>query len=375
MHDEKRNIKNNCGKTAARAAFTIALALLLALMPFVGFGSAKADGGLTLSTTYPGVTISPGQDVTFDLTVKNDGPIPQNVALSVPTLPGGWTAYFEGNGKPVSRVYVDNTAGANTAKVSLVVDVPEDASEQTQSLVATAKGDNGAVSNLQMDVTISKQEFTQGTLTAQYQALEGSSSSNFSFSMTLKNNSSDQQSYSLTSGAPDGWQTKFTTSDGQQIASLNVDGGRTQTITVGITPPEDVTAGDYTIPVAAISSSETLEMDFKVAITGTYSMTLSTPTGLLSTDAVAGQSSAVTLTIQNTGTADLNDISLTAKSVPSKWTVAFDKSQIDTLAAGQSTQVTATIKTADDAITGDYAVSMTAKAKQAAGQADFRVTV
>jgi len=375
LHDENGNLKTNRQKTVIRASVVIAMALLLALTPFVGFGTAKADGGLTLSTTYPGVTIAPGQDVTFDLTVKNDSGGPQNVALSVPTLPEGWTAYFEGDSKPVSRVFVDNTAGSNTASVSLVVNVPDDAKEQTQSIVATAKGDNGAVSNLKMDVTISKQEFAQGSLTAQYQELEGSSTSNFSFSMTLKNNSSDQQSYSLTSGASDGWQVKFTSSDGQQIASLNVDSSRSESITVGITPPTDVKAGDYSIPVSAISSNETLKMDFKVTITGTYGMTLTTPSGLLSTDAIAGQSSSVTMTIQNTGTADLKDISLTTKSTPTDWTVTFDKDKIDSLAAGQSTQVTANIKAANDAVTGDYVVSLTAKTNEATSQADFRVTV
>jgi uncharacterized membrane protein len=241
--------------------------------------------------------------------------------------------------------------------------------------VATATGENGAVSNLTMDVTISSQEFTQGALSAQYQELEGSTSSSFSFTMTLKNNSNDQQGYSLTSGAPEGWQVKFSSSAGQQIASLNVDSGRSESITVGVTPPTDVEPGKYDIPVSAISADETLDMNFTVNITGTYGMTLSTPTGLLTTDVIAGKESTVTLTVENTGSADLSNIALTAKSVPTDWTVTFDKDKIETLAAGQSAQVTATIKAANDAITGDYAVSISAKTSQASSQADFRVTV
>jgi uncharacterized membrane protein len=374
LHDVKGNSMTR-RKAVTRALIVCAVALMLALTPFVGFGTAKADGGLTLSTTYPGVTISPGQDVTFDLVVKNESGVPQNVALSLPTLPDGWTAYFTGNSKPVSRVFVDNAEDANTSKVSLVVDVPDDAAEGTQSIVAAATGENGAVSNLNMDVTISSQEFTQGALTAQYQELEGSTSSSFSFTMTLKNNSNDQQGYSLTSGAPEGWQVKFSSSAGQQIASLNVDSGRSESITVGVTPPTDVEPGKYDIPVSAISADETLDMNFTVNITGTYGMTLSTPTGLLTTDVIAGKESTVTLTVENTGSADLSNIALTAKSVPTDWTVTFDKDKIETLAAGQSAQVTATIKAANDAITGDYAVSISAKTSQASSQADFRVTV
>lgn len=372
------NVQGNSTTRRAmpRVLIVCALALMLALTPFAGYLTARADGGLTLSTTYPGVTVSPGQEFTFDLVVKNESGVPQNVALSVPTLPDGWTARFTGNGKPVSRVFVDNDEDSNTAKVSLVVEVPTDAPEGTQSIVAAATGENGAVSSLQMDLTISNEGFTQDTLTAQYQELEGSSTSVFSFSMTLKNNSGDQQGYSLASaGAPQGWQVKFTSSGGQQISSVNVDAGRSETITVGVTPPADVEPGKYIIPVTATSTGSPLEMKFAVNITGTHSMALSTPTGLLSVDAVAGRESTVTLNIQNTGNAELSNITLTTKSSPANWTVTFDKDTIDTLPAGQSAQVTATIKPANDAVTGDYVVSIQAKTNLASSQADFRVTV
>jgi len=359
-----------------RVLFVCALALVLALAPFAGYRSAYAEGGLTLSTTYPGVTVSPGQEFTFDLVVKNESGVPQNVALSLSQLPEGWTARFTGNSKPVSRVFVDNDEDNNTSKVSLVVKVPEDAPEGVQSIVATATGQNGAVSSLQLDLNVSTQGYTQDTLTAQYQELAGSSTSTFNFSMTLKNISGDQQGYSLAAPeVPQGWQVKFTTSGTQQISSVNLDAGRSETITVGVTPPVDVEPGKYIIPVTATSTGTPLKLDFAVYIIGTYEMKLSTPTGLLSVDAVAGQGSTVTLNIENTGNADLSNITLTAKSTPANWTVTFDKDTIETLPAGQSAQVTATIKPAKDAVTGDYVVSIQAKSTLASSQADFRVTV
>lgn len=359
-----------------RVLFVCALALMLALAPFAGYRSAYAEGGLTLSTTYPGVTVSPGQEFTFDLVVKNESGVPQNVALSLSQIPEGWTARFTGNSKPVSRVFVDNDDDNNTSKVSLVVEVPEDAPEGMQSIVATATGQNGAVSSLQLDLNVSTQGYTQDTLTAQYQELAGSSTSTFNFSMTLKNNSGDQQGYSLAAPeVPQDWQVKFTTSGSQQISSVNLDAGRSETITVGVTPPVDVEPGKYIIPVTATSTDTPLKLDFAVHIIGTYDMKLTTPTGLLSVDAVAGQGSTVTLKIENTGNADLTNITLTAKSTPANWTVTFDKDTIETLPAGQRAQVTATIKPAKDAVTGDYVVSIQAKSTLASSQADFRVTV
>jgi len=359
-----------------RVLIVCALALVLALTPFAGYRSARAEGGLTLFTTYPGVTVSPGQEFTFDLVVKNESGAPQNVALSLPQLPEGWTARFTGSGKPVSRVFVDNDEDNNTSKVSLVVKVPEDAPEGTQSIVATATGQNGAVSSLQLDLNISTQGYTQDSLTAQYQELAGSSTSTFNFSMTLRNNSNDQQGYSLAAPeVPQGWQVKFTTSGSQQISSVNLDAGRSETITVGVTPPVDVEPGKYIIPVTATSTGTPLKLDFAVYIIGTYDMKLSTPTGLLTVDAVAGQGSTVTLNIENTGNADIANITLTAKSTPANWTVTFDKDTIETLPAGQSAQVTATIKPAKDAVTGDYAIAIQAKSILAVSQAEFRVTV
>jgi len=361
MLHEKKNILQS---RAARVVSALVLALMLVLVPFAGFTTAKADGGLTLSTPYPGITVSPGDNVTFELTVKNESGAPQNVALSFET-PEGWDAYFEGGDNPVTRVYVDNASGSNTVAVNLIVKMPDDVAEGPQTITAKAEGAGGAVSTLQLDVNVSKTEFTKGNLTAQFQEQEGASSSTFDFSMSLANKSSKSQSYSLSAQAPDGWDVSFSNSEGLQIASLNLDASRTQAITVSIDPSSDAAAGDYTIPVTAVSASETLSLDFKVTITGTYAMTLSTPTGNLDVDTVAGKGSVVTLEITNTGTAALSNITLSSYSLPTGWTADFDSTTINSIAAGESAQVTATITPASDAINGNYAVQLKAKADQA----------
>jgi uncharacterized membrane protein len=371
MLHEKKNILQS---RAARVVSALVLALMLALVPFAGFTTAKADGGLTLSTPYPGITVSPGDSVTFALTVKNESGAPQNVALSFET-PEGWDAYFEGGDNPVTRVYVDNASGSNTVAVNLIVKMPDDVAEGPQTITAKAEGAGGAVSTLQLDVNVSKTEFTKGNLTAQFQEQEGASSSTFDFSMSLANKSSKSQSYSLSAQAPDGWKVSFSNSDGLQIASLNLEASRTQAIAVSIEPASDAAAGDYTIPVTATSASETLSLDFKVTITGTYAMTLSTPSGLLSVDAMAGKGSAVTLTITNSGTAELKNVTLSTASVPTDWSVEFDTTTIPSIAVGESAQVTATIKAASDAINGDYEVDIKAKADESSSTAAFRVTV
>jgi uncharacterized membrane protein len=377
LHDEMTISRLRPVRTIAALVF----ALMLAAMPFAGVTVARADGGLSISTQYPGITVSPGEDVTFALSVENETASPQNVALSVDpdTLPAGWEAYFEGGGNPVSRVYVDDAdSDNNIVTVNLVLDIPEDVASGPNTIIVKAQGENGAADTLRLDVNIEEEEYKQGKLVSQYQEQQGSSTTIFSYTMTLTNSSSKAQAYTLSAGAPDGWQVSFYSSDGLQIASVNLEGNRGQTITMKADPPTDVAAGTYTIPVSAVSAvsgNVPLSVTFTAVVTGTYGMTLTTPSGLVSVDAIAGKSSTVTLTVKNTGTADLKDISLVTANVPADWAVRYETPKIDTLAAGQSMDVVAYIDAAADAINGDYVVSIKAKTSEVTSQVDFRVAV
>ena len=85
-----------------------------------------------------------------------------------------------------------------------------------------------------------------------------------------------------------------------------------------------------------------MNLDLNVNITGTYGLTVTTPTGLLSLDTSAGKESAVTLNVMNTSNVPLENISLTS-SAPAGWTVEFDNSTIESLDAGATKEVVAHI--------------------------------
>ena len=145
---------------------------------------------------------------------------------------------------------------------------------------------------------------------------------------SLVNNKGSEQSFSLSAEAPDGWQVSFTPSgESNAVASLNVEAGASQGITVSVTPPETLTQGDYTIPISAISSSEKLTEELKVTITGSYAVEVSTPSGNLSVDAYANDKKAVTLSITNTGNVDLTNLNLTS-SAASNWDISFSEEEI-----------------------------------------------
>ena len=96
-------------------------------------------------------------------------------------------------------------------------------------------------------------------------------------------------------------------------------------MTVSVVPPANVEAGEYSIPVSAISAKENLKMDLQVHITGTYNLALSTPSGLLSLDAKANKASDVTLSVTNNSNVTLSNINLNS-AAPTGWVVEFDTS-------------------------------------------------
>ncbi len=116
-------------------------------------------------------------------------------------------------------------------------------------------------------------------------------------------------------------------------------------MTVSVTPPEGIAAGEYDISCSAVSAEETLSTDLKVVITGSYGLKVGTPDGRLSFDAYAGKESDVTLNVTNTGNVDLQDVSF--KFLPAiGWTVTYnlENNVIPSIPAGSTTEVIAHVK-------------------------------
>ena len=226
-----------------------------------------------------------------------------------------------------------------------------------------------------LEVTVNEVATGAGTFTTEYPEQQGASGTNFSFDATIVNNRGVEQSYSLAAQAPEGWQVTFTPSgESNQVASLTADPESSKGLTIAVTPPQDVEKGTYTIPCTATSANETLNLDLNVEITGTYGVSVSTPTGNLSFDAYANDEKSVTLSIANTGNVDLENLNLTS-SAPTDWDVTFSESTIDLLEAGATKEITAYVTPNSDSITGDYVTTISIKNDETSASADLRVSV
>ena len=234
---------------------------------------------------------------------------------------------------------------------------------------------NGAVSSLTLNLSVDAEELGGSALSTDYAEQEGASGSSFTFSTTVQNNTASEQTYSFSSGAPSGWLVTFKpSSEDTQVSAITVPARSSQAMEITVTPPSNVEAGEYDVPISAVSASENLSADLSVVITGTYTLSLSTPGGLLSFDAVANEASSVSLTLTNEGNVDLQNITLSS-SAPDGWNVEFSESTISVLEAGASCDVTAKVTPSEDALSGDYVLTLTAKTSEASDDAEFRVTV
>ena len=102
---------------------------MLATIPLVAPGVLAAEG-LTLTTPYPAITVSPGTKVSFELAVETSAPA--RVALSLSGAPASWNAQLHGGGFVVGAVETD---GSKATEVRLDVNVPDDATGTTRIIV------------------------------------------------------------------------------------------------------------------------------------------------------------------------------------------------------------------------------------------------
>ncbi|HEX5240997.1 MAG TPA: NEW3 domain-containing protein [Candidatus Limnocylindrales bacterium] len=335
---------------AARLVATSLLASLLLALAGGPMATVLAADSLTLTTPYPAVTVAPGSSVTFDLSVKTSNP--DRVDLKVSGAPTGWTATLHGGGFIIDAVQTDGKAAATA---TLDVAVPASASGSTH-LTVTASG-GGSTTTLGLDLTV-QASTGDVTMTPDFPSLKGSSSTDFTFNMTLVNSTSQDLTFTVNATGPDGWKTsaQFSTAN---AASTVVKAGDSTSFTVTSTPSDNAAAGQYPIHVVATAGSKQVTQDLQVQVTGVYTMTMSTPDQVLSTSGNAASVTEQQLTITNSGSSPITNVTM-SDTVPTDWNVTFDQPTIATIAPSQTVTVTARVTPSSNAIAGDYQLTFNA---------------
>lgn len=341
----------------------VAASIVLAVMA----APVAADDGLEITTPYPAVAVAPGTKISFDLTVASVRTA--DVALSISGVPSGWKASLLGGGYVVEGIAV---APGDDGSVRLDVEVPADATATTGTLRVTGQGGD-ATDVLTVAVRVDAEAAGDVSLTTSTPALTGSSDANFSFTLQFQNDTAQDVTLAVRATGPDAsWTVDATLTGETQAASTVVEAGTSQNVTVAATAPRGIAAGTYPVTVEATAGERTVTADLAIEITGSYSMTLATATGVLSASGSAGAPTTQTFQVTNTGTAPLTAVEVTA-TPPSGWEVTFDPESIATIAPDETGTITATITPSGEAVAGDYVVTFNGRATESAATASAQV--
>lgn len=347
------------------------LSIFVAILLFISMLSTPTKGlAVTLFNPYTGIQATPGETITYTINIENNESTIKRVRFSVEGLPDDWTYTITANGRGVKELAINRN---DSQDVILDVNVPMQVEQAEYPFQFVTIDQNGERSHLPLQITLTE----EGTLATEWNVdqpnLQGHTDSTFSYSLTLKNRTADEQNYALTANVPNGWSAQFKTG-GDHITSIKVAPNSEVDITVDIKPMEKAEAGTYEIGIVASGSGTSAKTNLEAVITGAYDMMLTTPNGLLSTNIVAGSSKKIDLVIENTGTAPLTNVELSA-TTPPNWEVEFDTKTIPELKAGEKKTIQATITAADDAIAGDYVATFNASALEKSASATFRISV
>lgn len=349
-----------------RPVLVTALACALVLAA-ASAAPAIAQVGLSITTPYPSVSVQPGANASFDLTISADEAV--RVDLAVEGVPDGWRASFTGGGSEVQAVYVQP---GQPVEVSLDVDVG-DTSTEGAALTVTASG-GGETASLELELVPTTEAGGSVTLESDYPSLRGSTEDEFQFNLTLTNDTPQQQAFNLSASGPAGWDVTIQPAGEARAASVTVDARGTQRLEVRATPPQGAEAGAYPLLVEVGAGEHRATAELAVEITGTVALRMAAADERLNTTANAGSTREYQVVLVNEGTSPLASIQLSGRG-PSEWEIAFEPETVEMLAPGQSAEAVARITPTGSAVAGDYVVTLSAETEGASESIEVRVTV
>jgi uncharacterized membrane protein len=362
-------------------AAAVSAGALLALVPGAA-GAAEApvdtrpERGISVYTEYSGVVVPVGETVRLELTVANKGRRDETVALNLVSAPKDWKTELKGGGFTVTGVAVPD---GKDRRLTFTAEPPKGQEPGTQTFVVEGVTTDGALRSRQTITVTTKKRAAGGSddlaVTTAYPMLRGPSDATFEFSLDVENKSDADRTVSLAAQAPAGWEVNIKPGyESKLISSLNIKGSQSKTVNVEVKPPKEAQAGEYPITVRVSSGPSAVTKPLTVVLTGIYKLEARTPRGILSTQAVTGRPTTVSLVVRNTGSAVNRNIELTAMK-PENWEVKFEPERIEALEPGAFRQVEARITPAAQTLVGDYSVALAVNGEKASDNVEMRVRV
>lgn len=327
------------------------------------------DAVLQITTDYPSVSAQAGDTVTFELEVLS--PRRSEVDLAVVDAPDGWETTMRGGGFEIDAV----TAAPDSAPTfDLEVIVPPSAEPDTYRFAVDARSRDGDRDRVDLAVTVADRPVGGIQLATEFASLRGRASDTFRYDLQVTNQTPDEITLAFDGRGPDGWTVTAGPASEARASTVTIEAGASETVRVEADPPTDTAAGSYEIVVTANGGGQSGSFTLTAQVTGQPSIQLVSPNDRLDVTGNAGDDNIVTVIIANDGSAPLEDVTLSADP-PSDWNVEFDPAEISFVDAGMTKTVTVTITPAGNAVTGDYALGISARAGGETADLAYRYTV
>jgi uncharacterized membrane protein len=338
----------------------------------------RPDRSIIMAAEYPGVEIPQDQDVSMDIIFHNKGRTDENVEIWVSEIPLGWKARVKTYRFTVTGVHVP---AGDDKTLTFDAQPPKDVSPGKYTFRIEAKTQDGKFKMAQsiLVIIIGAQEKAvedRGVkLTSSYPEIRGPSDATFEFSIEVNSKRDDDAVFDLFAQGPTGWEINFKPAyETKYITSLRLKANQNQTIAVEVKPPPMSEAGVYPINVRVSSGDAKGEVPLAVVLTGTYGLEVGTPNGLLSLDARQGKPANLSFYVKNTGSAANHGIKFMSFK-PENWKVEFSPQQLELVKPGDLKQVEMTITPYEEALVGDYSISVNVEGEKASKVIELRTTV
>jgi uncharacterized membrane protein len=331
-----------------------------------------------MAAEYPGVQVPMDETVSMDIIFHNKGKTDENVDIRMAEIPQGWDARVKSYRFTVTGVHVP----AGTDKTLSFEAVPgKEVSPGNYEFRLEAQTDDGKFKMGQKIVvavtaTEAKSEQDRGVkLTTSYPEIRGPSDATFEFSVEVESKLEKDAVFDLFAQGPKGWDINFKPAyESKYISSLRLQSNRNQTIAVEVKPALMAAAGRYPIGIRVSSGEAKGEVQLAVILTGTYDLEVGTASGLLSLNAGRGTPANLSFYVKNSGSAANHDIKFMSFK-PENWDVKFKPEKIDVIDPGDLKQIELTITPYEDALVGDYSISVNVEGEKASKMIEFRTTV
>jgi uncharacterized membrane protein len=333
--------------------------------------------GMSVAPEYPGVIVPEGEDVSVDLEVTNKGRQDEDIEISLPSVPEGWKAWVKTYSFGVTGVHV-----ASDSKKNLTLKAEPDKGVGPGKYTFPIKAntsDGELTSSTELVITVEKEEKEKKAkgvqITTSYPVLQGPTDATFEFSLDVENETDKDTIFNLAHEGPKNWEIRFKPAyEDKYFSSLRIKADASQSMAVEVKPFPFSEPGRYPIKVKVSSDKAKAEAELMVVLTGTYKLDAGTADGRLSLSGFQGRPANLSFYIKNSGSAAQSNVKFLSFK-PENWKVEFEPENIETLEPGGLKQVEAIITPADQALVGDYSVSLRIEGEKANKDMEMRFTV